>query len=391
MVVAAAAEDDALSAAELAVLIGERGLGGDSTDLAHRLDRFRRETSKRASDAKTLARRWAKLAGGGSGGNLTPGHHLARAFPDRVAQATGARGRFRLANGRQASLETTDALAGQPFLVVTDVTGAAATGRIRAAAPLDRDEIEALFGHRIRATTSLSFDAASGSVRARRTRQLDALKLADEPAPVDDPEAAALLLAQAAARRGLDGLPWSRDQAAWRARASFLHTTLGDEWPDLSAQALAPSVADWLAPTLFGLTKLSEISGEQLRNGLDLMLPYARRQAIEALLPSHFTAPTGNGVPIDYAVEGGPAIEIRVQELFGLTRHPTIANGRIRLLLILLSPAHRPIQTTRDLPGFWSGSWADVVKDLKGRYPRHPWPDDPAKARPTARAKPRGT
>lgn len=391
MVVAAAAEDDALTAAQLAVLTGERGLGGDGTDLTHRLDRFRRETGKRAADARSLAQRWARLAGGGTGGNLAAGYHLARAFPDRVAQAAGARGRFRLANGRQASLDQTDALAGQPFLVVTDVTGAAATGRIRAAALLARDEIEDLFAHRITATTSLTYDASSASVRARRTRQLDALKLADEPAPVDDPEAAAGLLAQAAARRGLDLLPWSRDQAAWRARATFLHTTLGDEWPDLSAQALGSSVDDWLTPALFGLTKLSEITGEHLRTALDLLLPYARRQDIEALLPSHFTAPTGNGVPIDYAVEGGPAIEIRVQELFGLTRHPTIANGRIRLLLILLSPAHRPIQTTRDLPGFWTGSWADVARELKGRYPRHPWPDDPAKARPTARAKPRGT
>ena len=163
--------------------------------------------------------------------------------------------------------------------------------------------------------------------------------------------------------------------------------------PELGFEEVRTSaiVADWLAPALFGLTRLSEITAEQLRTALDLLLPFARRQAIEALLPSHFTAPTGNGVPIDYAAEGGPAIEIRVQELFGLTRHPTIANGRIRLLLVLLSPAHRPIQTTRDLPGFWSGSWADVAKDLKGRYPRHPWPDNPAKAHPTARAKPRGT
>ena len=391
MVVAAAAENDALTATELAVLIGERGLGGDGTDLSHRLDRFRRDTGKRAGDARQLAQRWAKLAGGGKGGNLPPGHHLARAFPDRVAQAAGPRGKFRLANGRQASLELTDALASQPFLVVTDITGAAASGRIRAAAALDRDTLETLFAHRITSATTLGFDAASASVRARRTRQLDALKLADEPVPVDDAQAAATLLAEAAARRGIDLLPWSRDQAAWRARAGFLHATLGDDWPDLSAAALAPTVAAWLAPALYGLTRLSEITGEQLRTALDLLLPFARRQEIEALLPSHFTAPTGNGVPIDYAAEGGPSIEIRVQELFGLTRHPTIAQGRIRLVLVLLSPAHRPIQTTRDLPGFWAGSWADVAKDLKGRYPRHPWPDDPARARPTARAKPRGT
>jgi ATP-dependent helicase HrpB len=241
------------------------------------------------------------------------------------------------------------------------------------------------------AETLLTFDEPSASVRARRIRRLDALRLADEPVPVDDAEAAAHLLAQAAARRVIDLLPWSKEQKAWRARANFLRSTLGDEWPDLSADALAPSVAEWLAPALFGLTKLNEITGEHLRTALDLLLPYARRQEIEAVLPSHFTAPTGNAVPINYTAEGGPAIDIRVQELFGLTRHPTIAHGRIRLLLVLLSPAHRPIQTTRDLVGFWNGSWADVARDLKGRYPRHPWPDEPAKAAPTASAKPRGT
>ena len=391
MVVAAAQEDDAQTAAELAVLITERGLGGDGTDLAHRLDRFRSERGRRADDARKLAQRWARLAGGGVGGNMPAGHHLARAYPDRVAQAAGPRGSFRLANGRRASLDQTDSLASAAFLVVTDITGAAATGRIRAAAMLDRADLETLFAGRITEETVLAFDETSGSVRARRMRRLGALRLADEPVPVDDPEAAARLLAEAAARRGIDLLPWSREQKAWRARASYLRGTLGDEWPDLSAEALAPTVDEWLVPALFGLNRLADITGEQLRTALDLLLPYSRRQEIEALLPSHFTAPTGNAVPIDYSAEGGPAIEIRVQELFGLTRHPTVANGRIRLTLVLLSPAHRPIQTTRDLVGFWTGSWADVAKDLKGRYPRHPWPDDPARAAPTARAKPRGT
>lgn len=392
MVVAAGADDDAQTAAELAVLITERGLGGDGTDLAHRLDRFRTDRSKRADDARALARRWAAQAGSrNSAGNLPAGLHLARAFPDRVAQAAGPRGKFRLSNGRQASLEASDALAAAPFLVVTDMTGAAANGRIRAAAALDKADLEALFASRITSETVLAFDEPSASVRARRIRRIGALRLADEPVAVTDPESAAQLLATAAARRGIDLLPWSRDQKAWRTRANYLNVTLGDDWPDLSAPALAPVVADWLAPALYGLTWLDDITGEHLRTALDLLLPYGRRQEIEALLPSHFTAPTGNAVPIDYSADGGPAIEIRVQELFGLTRHPTIANGRMRLLLILLSPAHRPIQTTQDLPGFWRGSWADVAKDLKGRYPRHPWPDDPAKARPTARAKPRGT
>ena len=136
-----------------------------------------------------------------------------------------------------------------------------------------------------------------------------------------------------------------------------------------------------------GKISLAEITA----NDLEPLLPQALRAEIERELPSHFTAPTGNRLPIDYAAENGPALEIRVQELFGLDRHPSVGHGRIPLLLLLLSPAHRPIQTTRDLPGFWRGSWKDVVKDMRGRYPRHPWPDDPLAAPPTSRAKPRGT
>ena len=389
MVVAAASEDDALTAAELAVLIGERGLGGDATDLAHRLDRFRTDRSKRADDARALARRWSRQAGGGSGGNLPAGHHLARAFPDRVAQAAGGRGRFRLANGRQASLDETDALANAPFLVVTDITGAAATGRIRAAAAIDRADIEVLFAHRIVENTTLAFDAPSSSIRARRLRQLDALRLNDEPVAVTDFAAAAALLADAAIRK-VETLAWSRDQLALRARATYLHQTLGADWPDLSDAALARN-AGWLAPHIMGETRFAGITAAHLGNALDTLLPWAQRQDIDRLLPSHFAAPSGSRLPIDYAAENGPALEVRVQELFGLDRHPSVAGGKVPLLLILLSPAQRPIQTTRDLPGFWRGSWKDVAKDLKGRYPRHFWPEDPATAAATARAKPRGT
>ncbi len=389
MVIAAAEEGDAFTAAELAVLISERGLGGDDTDLARRLERFRTDRSKRAEDARSLARRWAKDVGGKSGENLSSGYHLARAFPDRIAQPAGPRGRFRLANGRQAQLDETHSLAGAPFLVVADITGSATQGRIRSATALDPADLETLFAAHIEAETTLSFDAASGSVRARRQRRLDALKLADEPVPVTDLEAAANLLASAALKRP-ETLPWSKDQKALRARAGFLRQTLGDEWPDLSDAALAAN-PDWLAPHIVGETRLAAISAEHLGNALDGLLPWAKRQEIERLLPSHFKAPTGNNLPIDYAAENGPALEIRVQELFGLDRHPAIANGKLPLLLVLLSPARRPIQTTRDLPGFWRGSWKDVAKDLKGRYPRHPWPEDPIAAPPTSRAKPRGT
>ena len=391
LLVAAAAEDDAATAADLAVLIGERGLGGDSTDLAARLARFRTDRSPRANDARSLSRRWASLAGGGRSGDESPGHHLARAYPDRIAQAAGARGRFRLANGRQASLDASDALAGEPFLVVTDITGAAATGRIRAAAALDRASIDALFAQHIIDDTVLSFDAAASSVRARKLRRLGALRLADEPVAVTDMEAAATLLANAAAAKGIDTLPWSRDQRALRARASFLHTSIGAPWPDLSDTALATDTETWLAPFILGQTRLAGITAEHLSAALDALLPWSQRAEIDRLLPSHFSAPSGSHLPIDYAAENGPALEVRVQELFGLDRHPSVAGGKIPLLLILLSPAHRPIQTTRDLPGFWRGSWKDVAKDLKGRYPRHFWPEDPVHAAATARAKPRGT
>jgi ATP-dependent helicase HrpB len=389
MILAGAEDGDAQSAAELAVLIGERGLGGDDIDLGRRLDRFRLDRSKRAEDARALARRWAKLAGGASGENLSPGHHLARAFPDRVAQSAGPRGRFRLANGRQAQLDETHALARAPYIVVADLTGSAGQGRIRAAASLDLPDLEALFAGHIRAQTSLAFDPKTNAVRARRQRRLDALRLADDTAPVTDFEKAAALLAEAALKRP-ELLPWSKEQKALRARSSFLHQSLGADWPDLSDAALAADPS-WLAPHLVGQTRLADIDANHLGMALDTLLPWAKRQQIDTLLPSHFHAPSGSHLPIDYAAENGPALEIRVQELFGLDRHPAIANGRVPLLLVLLSPAHRPIQTTRDLPGFWRGSWKDVAKDLKGRYPRHPWPDDPIAASATNRAKPRGT
>ncbi|ODT69242.1 MAG: ATP-dependent helicase HrpB [Pelagibacterium sp. SCN 63-23] len=389
MVLAGATDGDARSAAELAVLIGERGLGGDDIDLARRLERFRTDRSRRAEDARQLAVRWAREAGNGRGDELPVGHHLARAFPDRVAQAAGARGRFRLANGRQAQLDEGHALAASPFIVVADVTGSAATSRIRSAAALDAPDLESLFAGQITTRTSLAFDTATGTVRARCQRRLDALRLADDTAPVTDFQAAASLLADAALKRA-ETLPWSKEQKALRARATYLHRQLGTDWPDLSDAALADDPS-WLAPHLFGETRLAAISAEHLGAALDTLLSWSKRQELDRLLPSHFHAPSGNHLPIDYAAENGPALAIRVQELFGLDRHPTIANGRVPLLLVLLSPAHRPIQTTRDLPGFWRGSWKDVAKDLKGRYPRHPWPDDPLAAPATSRAKPRGT
>lgn len=393
MIHRAGEEGDALTAAYLAVLLTERGLGGLSNDLGHRLSGFLSDRSKRADEARGLARRWASLAGGAQGGGRTGdiGRHLARAYPDRVAQAAGARGRFRLANGRAASLEEADGLAAAPYLVVADITGAAATGRIRAAAAIDRGTIEELFGDTVTTETAMAFDRASRSIRARRLRRLGELRLGDDPVAVDDPSRSAELLAAGIAEIGIDALPWSAEQKAQRARSTYLTRALDGEWPDLSDAALAQYAGTWLAPHIVGRTALSAITAEDLASALDGLLPWNKRAQIDRLLPSHFDAPSGSRAPIDYEAENGPLLEIRVQELFGLDRHPSVAAGKVPLLLVLLSPAHRPIQMTRDLPAFWRGSWREVAKDLKGRYPRHFWPDDPLSAQATNRAKPRNS
>lgn len=208
--------------------------------------------------------------------------------------------------------------------------------------------------------------------------------------PVEASFANALILAEAAARFGIGRLPWSRAQAQLRDRVGFLRQAGGD-WPDLADTVLATQVSEWLAPFLLGRARLAEIDTALLGEALDVLLPFAQRQRIDREAPTHFTAPTGNVHAIRYEGEGAPLLSIRVQELFGLKEHPRIADGRLPLTLELLSPAHRSIQITRDLPGFWKGSWAEVRADMRGRYPKHAWPDDPANAAPTARAKPRGT
>ncbi|WWT32332.1 ATP-dependent helicase HrpB [Pelagibacterium nitratireducens] len=389
MIVRAATEGTAMDAALLGVLAGEPGLGGNAIDLADRFERLRRDNSKRAAEAKALATRWSKAAGGASqlsGADLA--RHLARAYPDRVAQQTGP-GRFRLANGRQARIDETERLAREKFLVITEMTGAAASAHIRAAIAIDRNDIEDIFTSHIQTATELAFDPTARAVRARRQRRLGALRLEDGSAAIDDPAAAAPMLAKGIAQIGVEKLPWTRDQRTLRERAGFLHRTMGADWPDLSDAALAENDAAWLVPHIAGLSRLDAITPDHLSAALFDLLPWDRRAQMETLLPSHFPVPSGSNIPIDYAAENGPVLAVRVQELFGLDTHPAIANGKVPLLLSLLSPAHRPIQTTRDLPGFWRGSWSDVAKDLKGRYPRHYWPDNPLAAQPTNRAKPK--
>jgi ATP-dependent helicase HrpB len=298
---------------------------------------------------------------------------------------------FLLANGRGASLDAAHPLARSPYLVAAELSGSAAATRILLAAGADEADVFAAAGNRIRETDEIEFDQSAAALRSRRVRRLDAIVLASEPRAVMASEETARLLAEGVAKLGLSRLPWSKAQIQLRARAGFLRAAGEDEWPDLTDEALAKGAAEWLAPFLSGKTKLSEIGADDLGAALDSLLPWHLQRRLEEEAPTHFEAPTGNRHAIDYETAGAPALHIRVQELFGLKHHPSIAGGKLPLTLHLLSPAHRPIQITRDLPGFWKGSWAAVKTEMKGRYPRHPWPDDPASAVPTSRAKPRGT
>jgi len=396
MVIVAAVLGHAEEAAGIAAVMVERGLGGNDADLAHRLDGFRRDRSRRASDMRKLAAGWARMASAdrsaqGPREEMSTARMLALAFPERIGKARGSPGQFLLANGRGAKLDAAHPLARSPYLVAAELSGSAASTRILLGAAADEADIPAAAGKRIRETDEIEFDQSAGALRARRVRRLDAIVLANEPLPVIASEETARLLAGGIAKLGLGRLPWSKAQIQLRHRVGFLRAAGEDEWPDLSDEALAKTAAEWLAPYLGVKTKLSEIGVDDLGSGLDALLPWTLRWRLEEEAPTHFEAPTGNRHAIDYEMAGAPALHIRVQELFGLTHHPSIAGGKLPLTLYLLSPAHRPLQVTRDLPGFWKGSWTAVKTEMKGRYPRHPWPDDPAAAVPTSRAKPRGT
>jgi ATP-dependent RNA helicase HrpB len=418
-------------AAEIAAILTERGLGGDSVDLDVRLDQFRRDRSQRAASARTLAQRWSQQVasdaaassrsplagseasqarsrgrGGGStseagirgtptpspqgGGEISTGVMLAFAFPDRVAKNRG-NGSFVLANGRGAAVEQTSALARAPYIAVGELTGTAASGRILLAAPITQEEIEQRFADQIESAEEISFDRGAMALRARRKRTLHAITLAEAPMTLSPSAETARIFADGLVAAGLDKLPWSRALKQWRDRVTFLRKAEGENWPDLSDNALAAQRDAWLVPALYDKISLKEFSAGDLSDALMTLLPWELRARLEREAPTHFEAPTGTQLAIDYEAEQGPTITVRLQELFGLNTHPSIAKGQVPLVLELLSPAQRPVQVTRDLPGFWRGSYAAVRTDLRGRYPRHPWPEDPANAMPTRRVKPRGT
>jgi ATP-dependent helicase HrpB len=302
-----------------------------------------------------------------------------------VAKARGGQGEFQLVTGRGAFVEPTDPLAREPWLAVAELGGGERRDRILLAAPLEAAELEA-FAATFETEDRLE-ESGGGRLRAKRIVRLGRLTVRESMDDNPDPALIAAALAERVRREGLSRLPWGEAARSLRERAAFLRAR-SPEWPDLSDAALLERLDAWLAPLLTGVRSLAALRPDALDGALRSLIPWEQQRRLEAEAPAHWTAPSGNTFAIDYAAEAGPRVDVRVQEVYGLSQHPTV--GGAPLTLSLLSPAHRPIQTTKDLPGFWKGSWKEVRTEMKGRYPKHVWPEDPAAAAATTRAKPRG-
>jgi ATP-dependent helicase HrpB len=388
MLLKAAESGQAARAAHIAAVLTERGLGGRDPDLTHRLEGLERDRSPRGRDARALADRWVRLAGRpGQADPVPDGILLAYAYPERIARARGPLGEFQLVSGRGAFLEPTEALARTEWLAVGELGGGDRRDRILLAAPVEAGDVLAAFQDQVSEEARL--EEGPGGLRVKRLTRLGRIVVRESLEASPDPALLSAALLDQVRREGLGALPFGAAAEALRARVAFLSQAGEAGLPDLSDAALVERVDEWLAPLLAGQRSLRAVRPDALDAALRSLVPWDLQRRVDAAAPTHFTAPTGSRIPIDYAAEGGPTVEVRVQEVFGLSEHPAVAGGRVPLSLALLSPARRPIQLTRDLPGFWRGSWREVRAEMRGRYPRHVWPENPAEAQATTRAKPR--
>jgi ATP-dependent helicase HrpB len=388
MIVAATDLGFGMTAAYVAAVLSERGLGGPHVDLVTRIEGFTRDNSPRAQKARAQALGWARQVGAQDRLDASQaGQALALAFPERVAKARDRRGGFLMRGGRGGEMEADQALASAPFLAIGTLQGNAAKARIVEASALSRADIETMFANQIAQVTNTQFDKLAGRLQGRTQTRLGALILEETPAKLDK-EQIKTGLYDAVLLHGLDILPWRDKAIRLRGRLAWLHANDPSIWSDVSDGALLANASDWLKPALEGTSSLENLDVYEA-----LLTPYDwnQRQELDKQAPASFETPAGTTHAIDYAPEQGPTVAVRVQEVFGLSIHPKLAGGQVPLVFQLLSPAHRPIAVTSDLPGFWRGAWRDVRKDMKARYPRHVWPDDPTQAAPTTRAKPRGT
>ena len=403
MVIGAVEAGDGGTGCALAALLEERDvLRGRRdelpADLSERLRAFDGRSTTGSVDTAALQlvrRRAAELARRvqRSGHPIDPrnvdphrgGPLLALAYVDRVAKALGD-GRFRLRHGAGASLPIGDTLSGEPFLVIADIqTGGAGSDRgpdrrseprIRLAAAIDEADVEAAAHDAIEQVTTLAWDRRRDDLRVRTERRLGVLVLAGTDGPATPGDATRAALLDKVRDTDLDVLSWTRAARSLQARVGFAGRGLDTNWPDLSDAALLGSLEDWLEPRLMDASRRSDLEKVDVLRALRDRIGHHRLVELDRLVPVRLTLPGGRSVPIDYDGDA-PSIAVRVQELFGTTEHPTVAGGRVPIVVHLLSPAGRPIQTTADLPGFWAGSWSAVRKEMAGRYPKHRWPTDP--------------
>ena len=372
MVVVAAASAQSEKAATLALLLQERGLGGQGEDIEARAERFARERGSRPDAARSLAKRIGKMAGGNAAAPpMSIGELVAAAYPDRIAKRRDAKGENWIsAMGRGLRLDPASPLASAEWLAVADLQGAASGARILSAAALTEAEVLSRFAGRIETTIDVRYDRTADRVDVRQRRRLGAIVMAEGTGAATT-EAIALALLAAVRNLGLAALPWPDAATALRQRAKFAG------FDALSDDALMASAEEWLLPLVSGINRLRDVPKSGLSVALDMILGWDGKQRVDQVAPAMFSSPAGTTHYIDYAAEAGPTAELRVQALFGLDAHPVVGAGRIALVLSLTSPAGRPIQTTRNLPEFWRGSWRDVAKEMRGRYPKHNWPDAP--------------
>jgi ATP-dependent helicase HrpB len=313
---------------------------------------------------------------------------LAFAYPDRIAQRrSGAAGRFLLRNGLGAFLEP-QGLSPEEYLVIPELDGKRPESRILIAAPLALGEIREWFAGDVVIEDVVEWDPATRSVIGRRRERLGAIVLRDAAHRSPDPALVAAAMVDRVRKEGIPALPWDAGATRVRERITFIRT-LDPGWPDVSDQALMDSLDRWLGPRLNGLTRWDDLARVDFGGALLDLVGWERRGALDRLAPTHVVVPSGSRIPVDYGDPERPVLAVRLQEMFGLTETPRVGQGAVPLTLHLLSPAGRPVQVTRDLAGFWRTSYFDVRKDLKGRYPRHHWPDDPLRAHPTRRIRPK--
>lgn len=320
----------------------------------------------------------------------TIGVLLALAYPDRIAQRqAGEDSRYRLVNGRGARFTGPNPMDGEPFLVVADLDGGTPWARIHLAAPITREDIESLYRDQLVAEESVTWDETSGAVRASRRQQLGAIVTTEEAVPQPDEGLVIEALLHGIRHAGFGCLPFTRDLREWQARVMWARRVEGprSDWPDLSNEALLTTMETWLSPYLAGITTLDRVTRLDLAPPLHALLTYKQQKRLDQLAPTHLVVPSGSRLRVDYEQPEFPVLAVRLQEMFGCKETPRVANGRIPVMLHLLSPAGRPVQVTQDLAGFWKRAYHEVRKELRGRYPKHHWPDDPLNSIPTAKPK----